>query len=91
MLDTVTGEVVNRTLMHEGKEVREFYSELPRPVLVGIEAIGPMHWPATVAGHRPASIEGIGERRFQKCPFLHNFGAVANCDRVRNVLYRLPR
>jgi transposase len=44
MLDTVSGEVVNRTLLHEGKEVREFYSELPRPVLVGIEAIGPMQW-----------------------------------------------
>src|SRR3974377_2354511 len=44
MFDTVTGEVVNRTPMHEGKEVREFYSELPRPVLVGIEAIGPMQW-----------------------------------------------
>src|SRR3974390_3934480 len=44
MLDTETGEVVNRTLLHEGKEVREFYTELPRPVLVGIEAIGPMQW-----------------------------------------------
>jgi len=44
MLDTISGEVVNRTLMHEGSEVREFYSELPRPVLVGIEAIGPMQW-----------------------------------------------
>ena len=44
MLDTVSGEVVNRTLMHEGKEVRECYSELPGPVLVGIEAIGPMQW-----------------------------------------------
>ena len=44
MLDTQTGEVVNRTLMHEGNEVRDFYSELPRPVLVGIEAIGPMQW-----------------------------------------------
>jgi transposase len=44
MLETTTGEVVNRTLMHEGNEVREFYSQLPRPVLVGIEAIGPMHW-----------------------------------------------
>jgi hypothetical protein len=41
MLDTVTGEVVNRTLMHEGKEVREFYAQLPHPVQVGIEAIGP--------------------------------------------------
>jgi len=44
MLDTVTGEVMNRTLMHEGKEEREFYSQLPRPVLVGIEAIGPLQW-----------------------------------------------
>jgi transposase len=44
MLDTETGEVVNRTLMHEGNEVREFYAQLPQPVLVGIEAIGPMQW-----------------------------------------------
>src|SRR5215470_14896176 len=44
MLDTVTGEVLNRTLIHEGNQVREFYSELPQPVLVGIEAIGPMQW-----------------------------------------------
>jgi transposase len=44
MLDTVTGEVINRTLMHEGNEVREFYSQLPRPTLVGIEVIGPMQW-----------------------------------------------
>jgi len=44
MLDTETGEVVNRTLLHEGQEVREFYSQLPRPVLVGIEATGPMQW-----------------------------------------------
>jgi hypothetical protein len=34
MLDTITGVVVNRTLLHEGHQVREFYSELPRPVLV---------------------------------------------------------
>ena len=38
MLDTTTGEVVNLTLMHEGDKVREFYSKLPRLVLVGIEA-----------------------------------------------------
>jgi len=44
MLDTETGEVVNRTLMHEGNEVREFYAQLLQPVLVGIEAIGPMQW-----------------------------------------------
>jgi hypothetical protein len=44
MLDTTTGEIVNLTLMHEGNEVREFYSQLPRPVLVGIEATGSMQW-----------------------------------------------
>ena len=44
MLETTTGEVVNLTLMHEGNEVREFYSQLPRPVLVGIEATGSMQW-----------------------------------------------
>ena len=44
MLDTETGEVVNLTLMHEGNNVREFYSQLPRPMLVGIEATGSMHW-----------------------------------------------
>jgi transposase len=44
MLDTLTGEVVDRKLMHEGNEVREFYSQLPRPALVGFESIGPMQW-----------------------------------------------
>jgi hypothetical protein len=44
MLDTTTGEVVNLTLMHEGETVREFYSKVPRPVLVGIEATGSMPW-----------------------------------------------
>ncbi len=44
MLDTKTGEVVNMTLTHEGNHVREFYSKLPRPVRVGIEATGSMQW-----------------------------------------------
>src|ERR1700751_5401051 len=34
----------NVTLMDEGDKVREFYSELPRPALVGIEATGSMQW-----------------------------------------------
>jgi hypothetical protein len=38
MLDTGTGEVVNRTLTHEGNGVREFYSTLPGPVRVGTSA-----------------------------------------------------
>ena len=32
------------TLKHEGNNVREFYSKLPRPVRVGIEATGSMQW-----------------------------------------------
>jgi transposase len=44
MLDTATGEVVNVTLKHEGNNVREFYSTLPRPLRVGIEATGSMQW-----------------------------------------------
>ncbi len=44
MLETTTGEVVTMTLTHEGNNVREFYSKLPRPVRVGIEATGSMQW-----------------------------------------------
>ena len=44
MLDTDTGELVEKTLEHEGEGVRKFYSALPSPVLVGIEATGSMHW-----------------------------------------------
>jgi hypothetical protein len=40
MLDTTTGEVLKTTLQHEGTNVREFYSNLRRPVRVGIEATG---------------------------------------------------
>jgi len=44
MLDTETGELVEKRLEHEGEKVREFYSALPGPVLVGIEATGSMPW-----------------------------------------------
>ena len=44
MLDTLSGEVVNRTLTHEGNNVREYCSTLPGPVRVGIEATGSMKW-----------------------------------------------
>ena len=44
MLDTETGEAVNRTLTHEGNSVRESYSTLPGPVRRGIEATGSMKW-----------------------------------------------
>ena len=34
MLDDQTGELVEKQLNHEGEGVRQFYSALPRPVLV---------------------------------------------------------
>ena len=50
MLDTTTGEIVNTTLLHEGDGVRELYSQLPRPVRVGIEATGSMNWFLNLTG-----------------------------------------
>lgn len=44
MLDDETGELVEQELSHEGNQVRDFYAALPKPVLVGIEATGSMHW-----------------------------------------------
>ena len=44
ILDTQTGEVVEKILMHEASNVREFYSTLAGPVRVGIEATGSMQW-----------------------------------------------
>jgi transposase len=71
ILETTTGEIVNLVLKHEGNEVREFYSQLPRPVLVGIEATGSMHWFLNLmeelgiecrVGH-PAAIRAAAPRR----------------------------
>ena len=44
MVDTETGEFSEKTLSHEGNEVREFYAALEGPVVVGIEATGAMQW-----------------------------------------------
>ena len=45
MLDSVTGEIVEKALSHERKEeVRTFYAELEGPVRVGIEASGQSQW-----------------------------------------------
>jgi hypothetical protein len=68
MLDTTTGEIEKTTLKHEENIVREFYSNLPRPVRVGIEATGSMQWFVNLmeelgieclVGH-PAEINEVG-------------------------------
>ena len=40
MLDSDTGELEEKTLEHQGDTVREFYSAMPGPILVGIEVTG---------------------------------------------------
>lgn len=40
MLDTETGELVQRRLEHENGEARRFYENLPEQALIGIEATG---------------------------------------------------
>ena len=44
MLDTESGELVERRLEHESGEARAFYAALAGPVRVGIEATGHTHW-----------------------------------------------
>lgn len=44
MVDTETGEWTERTLRHEGEEVRAFYGALPGAVRVGIETSGQSQW-----------------------------------------------
>src|SRR5690348_17658944 len=44
MLDDSTGELVEQRLEHENGEARNFYRDLPKPVRVGVEATGPLHW-----------------------------------------------
>ncbi len=44
MLDTETGEVVERRLEHENGEARRFYAGLQEPALVGIESTGYTRW-----------------------------------------------
>ena len=44
MMDTETGELVERRLEHENGEARAFYASLPKPVVVGVEATGYAQW-----------------------------------------------
>src|SRR3981081_4779240 len=44
MMDTETGELIERRLEHENGEARAFYAALSCPVRVGIEATGQTRW-----------------------------------------------
>jgi transposase len=44
MMDDATGELTEQRLEHQNDEANTFYRSLPKPVRVGIEATGPLHW-----------------------------------------------
>src|SRR5712691_9816607 len=44
VLDTATGEIQERHLVHDGDSVEQFYTSLPGPVTVGIESTGYAIW-----------------------------------------------
>jgi len=44
LLDTQTGETVERRLEHETGEAEQFYRALPHPVRIGMESSGHAHW-----------------------------------------------
>ena len=44
MVDSTTGEIIERRLQHENGEARAFYAALPGPARVGMEATGYAQW-----------------------------------------------
>ncbi len=73
MLDTATGELVEKRLDHESGEAKRFYEGLKEPVLVGIESTGYAIWFAEMLaelGHElvvgDAAKIRAGETRKQK-------------------------
>ena len=91
MLDTTTGEVVKTTLKHEGKSVREFYSNLSRPVRVGIEATGSMQWLVNlmeelgIAGPCPGA-EHLARQVRADPPYIGGLRSKKNSSRWSGVL-----
>jgi transposase len=43
-LDSETGETGERKLVHASGETKQFYEQLPRPALIGMEATGNSQW-----------------------------------------------
>jgi hypothetical protein len=65
MLDTETGELIEKRLDHESGEAREFYAGLKEGALVGIETTGYTRWFAGMLAEQGHELVG-GERRHKK-------------------------
>ena len=67
-LDTETGEMCERELVHDGSAVEAFYAALPRPVTVGIESTGYAIWFHALM-HRLGHTVLVGDAR--PSPHIH--------------------
>ena len=79
MLDGDTGEVVERTLTHDGDTVREFYASIPGPAVVGHRSdridgvVSPVAggvgdpMPRGASGRRPEGGDAAAETRPTRC------------------------
>src|SRR5713226_2694038 len=88
MWDSETRELVEKTLKHDGDEVREFYSALPGQVLVGIEATGSMHWflELQIENRFPSIWMPSTELRDLRTLLMHRHQWVRMRTRVQNAL-----
>lgn len=91
MMDTATGELVERRLEHENGEAGAFYARLAKPVRVGMEATGYGQWFERMLaeqGHElwigHASEIRAGVVRKQKTDALVAGGSGANGGAVRS-------
>jgi hypothetical protein len=55
MVDTDSGEFIEKTILHEGNAVREFYASLPGPVAVGIDS----SWIEAESFHRQVGVAWV--------------------------------
>ena len=76
MLHTEKGEV-------EANHVWEFYSKLPCPVLVGIEATGSMHWFLNLVDELMCWPAWLRREEPRHRPFAKAIDCNAFCIRVR--------
>ncbi len=64
MMDTATGELVERRLEHENGEARAFYASLAKPARVGMEATGYAQWFERMLDEQGTSCGSVTPARF---------------------------
>ena len=59
MVDSATGEILNRRLDHGTGEAQQFYAALPSPVRIGMEATGRTNWFERMLTKQPSVFHGF--------------------------------